>query len=257
MIGEPKFLVDPAHPGRSEAEWKASRPLAALGALILPACQRAVVVAPHPDDEILGAGGLLQVLAGRGVPLQVCAVTDGEASWGALGGEDGAALRRIRTAESEQALCRLGLGGIPRARLGLPDGQVAGYAAVLSAWLEQHLSIDSLCIAPWSADGHPDHDAAGHVALLAAGAVGAAYLRYPVWAWHWADPVGTDLPWAACRRLEMTRRQRARKRWATGAFRSQTTSPDDFVVSGGGTSLPVLPPAVLRRFWRSFEVFIQ
>ena len=48
--------------------------------------------------------------------------------------------------------------------------------------------------------------------------VGAQFLGYLVWAWHWADPRHTDLPWADCRRFDFDRRTAARKRWATGAF---------------------------------------
>ena len=37
-----------------------------------------VVVAPHPDDETLAAGGLIAALTSRGIPVTVVAVTDGE-----------------------------------------------------------------------------------------------------------------------------------------------------------------------------------
>src|SRR6185312_15572981 len=40
----------------------------------------AVIVAAHPDDEILGAGGTLARLAAGGARLRLVAVTDGEAS---------------------------------------------------------------------------------------------------------------------------------------------------------------------------------
>ncbi|MST31813.1 hypothetical protein GHK86_03595, partial [Acidimicrobiaceae bacterium USS-CC1] len=72
------FVVDEDHPGTSEAAWAGSDRLRELAALDLPEVARVLVVAPHPDDEVLGAGGLLQVLRGRGVAIEVCAVTDGE-----------------------------------------------------------------------------------------------------------------------------------------------------------------------------------
>jgi hypothetical protein len=45
-----------------------------------PQGARAVVVAPHPDDEVLSVGGLLAQLADTGTPVEVIAVTDGTAS---------------------------------------------------------------------------------------------------------------------------------------------------------------------------------
>jgi hypothetical protein len=87
--------------------------------------------------------------------------------------------------------------------------------------------------------------------LAVSRSVGCRQLSYLIWAWHWADPMGTDIPWDRCRRLELTRRATARKRWATEAFRSQTEGTDP---ADDGA---ILPPAVLRRFWRRFEVFVD
>ena len=47
---------------------------------LVPPGTRAVIVAPHPDDEILGSGGLLQHLLALGRPLLLVSVTDGTAS---------------------------------------------------------------------------------------------------------------------------------------------------------------------------------
>jgi hypothetical protein len=45
---------------------------------------RAVGVAPHPDDEILGAGGLVRALTLAGTRVEIWAVTDGENRFGSL-----------------------------------------------------------------------------------------------------------------------------------------------------------------------------
>ncbi|QXC60515.1 PIG-L family deacetylase [Aquihabitans sp. G128] len=39
-----------------------------------------VLIAPHPDDEVIGAGGLLARLAATGIPVHIVHVTDGELS---------------------------------------------------------------------------------------------------------------------------------------------------------------------------------
>ena len=66
----------------------------------------AVIVAAHPDDEILGAGGTLARLAAGGARLRLVAVTDGEASHPGTDPRDTA---RRRTAESADALRLLGV----------------------------------------------------------------------------------------------------------------------------------------------------
>ncbi len=250
-MSERAFVVTREDLGRSEAEWESSRSLGALPSLAVPPARRAIVIAPHPDDEVLGAGGLLQVLTDRGVAVDVCAVTDGEASWGALDPGTADRLRRLRTTESERAAARLGLDPRRHHRLGVADGEVGIQASVLDGWLTESLTADALVIAPWSEDGHPDHDASGRIAAAAAASAGVPLLRYLVWAWHWASPNGVDIPWLSARRLTLTRRQVARKRGAIAAFGSQIRTP----VAGPG-SLPVLPPEVLLRFRRPWEVYL-
>src|SRR3954471_2440470 len=39
---------------------------------------RVLVIAPHPDDESIGAGGLLQVARAAGAALRVIVLTDGD-----------------------------------------------------------------------------------------------------------------------------------------------------------------------------------
>jgi LmbE family N-acetylglucosaminyl deacetylase len=242
-----RFTVDRNHLGHTETDWAASPKLARVPPLELHSFDEVLVVAPHPDDEILGAAGLLQLVVTL-APVEVYAVTDGEGSHPTFPAED---LRRLRNRESSMALERLGLAGISRTRLRYPDGLVSQHEDKLEAVLADRLGPASLCVAPWRGDGHPDHDTCGRAAGHAAAATGAQLLEYPVWAWHWADPLGEDLPWARCRRLHMDRRRAARKRWATTAYVSQIRP-----FGPGALELAILPPPVLRRFWRSFEVYI-
>jgi LmbE family N-acetylglucosaminyl deacetylase len=245
-----ELVVDQHRLGTSEDRWRHSARLGELQPLGALHPRRVVVVAPHPDDEVFGAGGLLRHMLVRGVPVEIVAVSDGEASH-PLAVEQGLDLRAQRARESVRALHRLG----PRAprvtRLGLPDGRIGGHGDELAATLCALLRPGDLCLSPWWHDGHPDHDACGEAAIAATRAVHADLLGYLVWTWHWADPDGAEVPWESCRRFDFSRRAAARKRWAAGAFVSQTRplGPDH-----QGT--PLLPPQVVRRFWRTFEVFV-
>jgi LmbE family N-acetylglucosaminyl deacetylase len=118
--------------------------------------------------------------------------------------------------------------------------------------LNRLLFTADLCLAPWPSDGHPDHDAAGRVAVDVAQSRGVAVLSYLVWMWHWGDPHSDVLPWASFRRWTMTPVERARKRWASAAFESQIAA-----AGPAAEESAIVPPPVLRRFWRPFEIFVD
>lgn len=122
-----------------------------------PSFRRVLALAAHPDDETVGCGGLLALLADAGTEVQVCFVTDGEATIGADLPSDEIARRRRR--EAELACAVLGTGA-PRF-LGLPDGGVADHLDALRSSLRalvEELQPDAV-IAPWELDGHADHRA--------------------------------------------------------------------------------------------------
>jgi LmbE family N-acetylglucosaminyl deacetylase len=247
-----ELVVDARHLGRSEREWASSQSLQSLPALGPLRARRIIVVAPHPDDEIFGAGGLLQAVRAQGTPVEFVAVTDGEASHPRASPSERDELRHIRQQESAVGLRRLGWEAPAVTRLGLPDGQLGRHVADVARGLAEQLRPDDLVLAPWWHDGHPDHDACGRAARTAGAASGVGVLGYLVWAWHWCDPDAADIPWDQCRRFELNRRMAARKRWASGAFVSQTKP-----FGPGSERAPVLPSPLLRRFWRRFEVFVD
>lgn len=222
--------------GTPESVWAAaglpgSLPLLELSGLD---ARRVVLIAPHPDDEVLGAGGTASLLAARGAQVHVVAVTDGEASHPGRAAE----LRRRRQTERAIALDRLGLGGASVHRLRQPDSGVD--AAVLSELLTPLVGPDDLVLAPWTGDGHPDHDACGRAAAELPG----RHCAYLVWAWHWATPA--DVPWERAGRVPLDATVRRAKVAAAEAFESQRSGTD-----------PILPPHVLARLLRADEVLLS
>ncbi len=227
-------------PGTPEAVWAGCRELPRL-APWRPQVRRGgrvVVVAPHPDDEVLGCGGAAALLAAAGEEVVTVAVTDGEASH--LGRS--AELRRRRPAESAAAAAVLGTTSATIHRLGLADGDVrpADVAAVVGPLL----GPGDLVLAPWVLDGHPDHEAVGCGCTTAARQVGAHLVSYLVWAWHWASPA--DVPWPDAVRVDLGPELTRRKQLAVRCFTSQLEGPD-----------PVLTPAVVERLTRPFEVLLS
>jgi LmbE family N-acetylglucosaminyl deacetylase len=247
-----RFVVDEENLGTSAETWSTSQRPSSTKLLAPKSPDRVVVVAPHPDDEILGVGGLLQEFHRRGVDILIVAVTDGEASHTKSELAKKIDLRSIRAKESRVALQRLGISKPEVIRLRIPDGQVTANVERLEAELLCLLSPSDLCLAPWDKDGHPDHDASGIAVQNVAAYVGNDVLNYLVWALHWGDPEGNDLPWHACRRHELSMHQCARKRRATLAFRSQIRP-----IGRSRAQAPVLPLDVLRRHWLDYEFFID
>lgn len=182
------------HQGTSLLQWQHSRHLAALDSVdvlsLVPPGARAVVVAPHPDDEVLGCGGMLQLLAAAGRQLQLISVTDGSASHPGSERWPVERLSVVRPQESAEALRRL---GVPLHRMkwlrgGFTDSQVAADESSLVAFIERHLRPGDVVFSTWCEDGHCDHEAAGRASIEAARRVGATCHELPVWTWHWASP---------------------------------------------------------------------
>jgi LmbE family N-acetylglucosaminyl deacetylase len=116
-----------------------------------------LVLAPHYDDEVLGCGGLLAQLAGRGAVVRVLFLTDG------AGGQESpadAVYAARRSAESESAGAALGLAGADH--LGLPDGGLELRLADAAEGIRRALLTNrpDLLLAPSPLEATPDHRAA-------------------------------------------------------------------------------------------------
>src|SRR5712672_4725647 len=70
----------PISSGTAEESWDAWAGLTYLPVADPLGWSSAVIIAAHPDDEILGVGGTMSMLAAAGVRLRLIVVTDGEAS---------------------------------------------------------------------------------------------------------------------------------------------------------------------------------
>jgi LmbE family N-acetylglucosaminyl deacetylase len=231
-------------PGTAEETWRAWDGLARLRATDLSRWASAVIVAAHPDDEVLGVGGAIAVLATAGARLRLVSITDGEASH--PGSTDPAALARRRAAETTQALRMLGAQQTEVVRLQLPDTGLAARQDEIASRLADLIAGFDVCLAPWARDVHADHEAAGRAARLAS----ERTLCYPVWMWHWAVPDDPRVPWHRALRIPLPASAAARKAAAIACFTSQLES------RAGGLA-PVLPAHTVTHFTRGMEVLFQ
>ncbi|MER8029874.1 PIG-L family deacetylase [Streptomyces bauhiniae] len=236
-------------PGTDEREWRAWDGWDRMPEFALPTSGRVVVVAAHPDDEVLGVGGTLARLAAAGVALTVVSVTDGEGSHPGSTCLTPARLAELRAGELLDALGELGALQAEVVRLRLPDTGVARHEERLAEELAALLPDAALCLAPWTEDVHGDHEAAGRAALAASRATSVPCRLYPVWLWHWARPGDARVPWRRAARIVLPPEAQARKRAAVDRFVTQIRPLGD-----APQDAAVLPPDELAHHLRGWEV---
>lgn len=124
-----------------------------------------VVVAPHPDDEVVGCGGLIAACSRIGLVIDVVNVTAGEASLPSQGWSP-PRLAAMRLAEQTSAFSILGASHVPRLCLHFPDGQVSGAIGHLAEALFGPLLTARTVFVCNPNDGDPDHRATAAAVAL-------------------------------------------------------------------------------------------
>ena len=215
-----------------------------------------LILAPHPDDETLGCGGLIAACCAAGrQPIIVCA-TDGAASHPGSIKYPPAKLQKLREDEMRAACAIL---GVPADRvhfLNLPDahaptrGPAFDAAAAAIAALANTYGVETI-FATWPYDPHCDHEAAAAIARAAVQLSGARLVFYPVWGWLLPPEHALPADTARGHRLNIAAHLPLKRR-AIAAHASQygdliTDSPTGFR----------LPQALLAVFDRPFEVFLD
>ncbi|MCR5887398.1 PIG-L family deacetylase [Hymenobacter sp. J193] len=221
------------------------------------ACGPTLIVAPHPDDETLGCGGLIALLRQAQVPVWVVLVSDGTMSHPNSRRHPPAARQALREAELREALARLGVADTALTCLARPDGRVAADDAQALEQLAQLLLTKrpATVLTPWRRDPHPDHRATTALVQQAVARLPTPprLLEYVVWAWERASP--TDVPqpgevqgW----RLDISP-VLAQKQHALAAHASQLPGgPIDDDPTGF-----YLAPSMLAHFAQPFETYLE
>lgn len=189
--------------------------------IILSPQDRVLLFAPHPDDEALGCGGLIQQAVALGTQVRVIFETDGdnnpwpqryvEQRWtiDASCRQRWGARRRL---EALRSLQTLGLQADAAVFFGLPDQGLTGLWQQKDAHaLGLHLSElqtfrPTLLVVPSQDDNHPDHGASH---ALIQDAMHRAGMNLSQWAYlihrRWFCPEAAGLT------LHLTLEQKARK----------------------------------------------
>ena len=241
----------------------------------LSAQTRLLVVAPHPDDETLATGALIQQVMAAGGRVRILLLTDGDTNpWPQRWLErrwriDAGARRRWgqrRRIEVHRALDRLGVPATELQPLGWPDmGLLALLRDDATAALDALVAaIDafapSLLALPALGDRHPDHGAAHVMCRLALARRGVPVTRlaYPVHGGREEGPVavlGAATPVQRQRKLSALAEHATQMALSGGRMRGLAERPERYVVQDGreaprGGRLPWQPPGALHPFLR-------
>jgi N-acetyl-1-D-myo-inositol-2-amino-2-deoxy-alpha-D-glucopyranoside deacetylase len=193
---------------------------------------RMLVVSPHPDDESLAVGGLIQAVLGAGGTVDVLLLTDGDDNpWPQryierrliIGARGRARWGTRRRGEVRAALARLGVGESSLHALGWHDMDVTGCLsrsasdAIASMAAVMTATSPTLLVLPALGDRHPDHGSAHVMARLAARAAApdAHVVTYMI---HGRVPSG-----AVAAGLPLSKAVYAGKRQAILEHRTQVT----------------------------------
>ena len=186
---------------------------------------KVLVVAPHPDDESLGTGGLLQRLFAKKIPVRILFATSGENNpWAQrywerrwqIGADDRARWGRRRRQEAINAIGTLG-GQPDCARfLNLPDLGTTDLLMRGGAELPVLISDEvqewepTVAFIPTMLDSHPDHSALSVAFSMAFDSVKGS----PIRAWEYLVhkphvPMGREPVKLYLRGEEVARKRRA------------------------------------------------
>lgn len=214
---------------------------------------RTLVLAPHPDDEVLGLGGIMMNLLTRGGEVSILYLTDGEGSgvWSNI--ED---IRRQRIQLSEKSAARLTINDSNIYRRHLPDGNIPhpgkpGFEEAVSDVkdLINSLKPDTV-FATHPLDYWPfDHVACAEIASEAIKLSDHKPQLWYYWVWAWYNL----RPWKlSVKRLKKLQKidindQSSRKKELMDIYLKPRT-PDGKPWSG------ILPKALLKAFNYPFEI---
>jgi LmbE family N-acetylglucosaminyl deacetylase len=127
--------------------------------------KKALVIAPHPDDDCFGCGGLMKKVSLRG-SVTVAYLCDGAGGVSDLTQKIDTSLIEKRKAEARAAGKILGVH--EQIFFGYRDGKLAGAGAAVKAVSDLIKRIEpDIILLPSFLDNHPDHRAANEIVINA------------------------------------------------------------------------------------------
>ncbi|MCR8911519.1 PIG-L family deacetylase [Barnesiella sp. ET7] len=153
--------------------------------LVMP--NSVLIVAPHPDDEVLGCSGLIQRLLNEGKQVDVAILSGGGKSHAGCCKIDESTLIESRRNLSRKAAEILGLSLEHLHFLDYPDGCIAFDCSETDLLKKLIKTLQPKAIfVPHKGEGWSDHLEAGRIVRKLAGETsGVSFYEYCVWFWYY------------------------------------------------------------------------
>lgn len=214
-----------------------------------PEVESALVIAPHPDDEIFGCAGLIQHLLSKQKKVSIIILSDGSASHKGCCNIKKKTITNRRRELAHKANSHLGVASKDLHFLDYPDGKIS-YNSLetlrLKSLIEQ-IQPDTILI-PHHKEGWSDHIEAGNIIKkLAQENYKYSIYEYCVWFWYYNS---WKLDWKNAYTLTMNSKEFYRKKEAINYY-IEPLAPCEKPWSG------VLPKLFIKAtLWRK-ELFFK
>ena len=207
-----------------------------------------LVMAPHPDDEVFGCGGLIARLVAEDCIPHVVVLTGGEGSHTACCNTPKADIIAARRSLTHKAAGELGLSARYIHELNFADGKISGDRGAEYDKLKQLIAALSpqTILVPHHGEGWPDHLAVRELGIELA-PKGTDVYEYCVWFWYYRQ---RHLDWKQAYRLKMTSEEHRRKLAAIGAYHNA-------LAPCGKPWVGVLPPLFVKANSADTELYFK
>ena len=174
-----------------------------------------IIVAPHPDDEVIGCGGLIQRLVKQGCDVHVVLMTGGEASH-----QNCCDISNDRLKDVRRSLCididsKLGVDKNHIHTLDYPDGGILTEHKETERLqtLIREFKPNTVFVPHWG-EGWPDHVNTRQIIRNIANQ-GTTIYEYCVWMWYYNV---WRLDWKSARVFRITKKEHEKKLKAIGDY---------------------------------------
>lgn len=152
----------------------------------LPLSDNMLIIAPHPDDEMIGCAGLIQALVRRGTPPHVVIMTGGEGSHRKCCDLSKNEIVDVRHKLTLEAAVTIGLPESHIHTLAFPDGGIAFEHSETKKLqdLLTELSPDSVFV-PHRGEGFSDHIQTAEIVKELLNDKMVSIYEYCVWMWYY------------------------------------------------------------------------
>lgn len=181
-----------------------------------PPLGRVLIVAPHPDDEVIGCGGLMTRFVNLNNVPHIIIMTGGEGSHRGCCNISAEEIRDARSKLTNDALAVIGVPQDHIHELDFPDGGIDAkhnQVEVLKNVIRE-ISPDFVFIPHWG-EGWPDHV---HTAEIVKSILPKTTHIYEYCVWMWYYNVWRGLDWKNAYKLYMTNEEHSKKLQAIDAY---------------------------------------